>query len=917
MPQTNAAVTSNAAGRCAWCWSFTTLILLSLACAAPRRAAAAQEKAPQLEAAPNLNLALPRAALGKDYLLTASIIPQVLSPTSTGLAGRIVRFELFHDGVDLYESTQGLVVTDELPVRRLLTTFPIVEQNDARVVIDFNKGMRRVFTDIWYGGGPGFDAASRARTLEVPQSRVFEMKRAGDQLVIRQSAQTRDRQADANREERYEIRYFLGPYQPGDFQSREHTVADSKYVRFFETQAHIEPITGRPTSKTARFDMTEPVVFYYSDNTPAEYEEAVKQGVLYWNRAFGKEALRVEKAPKGMTAPDAAHNLVQWVPWDSAGFAYADILVDPRTGASQRGQAYITSVFAISGKSRARELLRLMRGVVEAKEAKEKSDPKPGPASGPALGIDFLPPASVCQVDPVQFAQQLATGLEGLLAEGKLDDATALQAAQDYVCEVVAHEVGHVLGLRHNFAASLTANLTHKELDDWFRAYVSGAETNTYAGKLPTSSVMDYNVFKASVLLGHQIRTGQDPLPYDKAAIQWGYFNSAEPQEKHTLLGTDQDAAGYGDVRTFDYGSEPVVSAYASIAEQIRNLPNSVIETFIRTKAPRDPRDRRPLAEVNLSVGQYAGAIASGYESLLQWYKAASRSIEIERTFDFVGDLNRKEVLQAHWKVLNEQLDKLGGVDRAAFAYLPLDLKLELKEEPKDIVAPEKIDAKKLADRLGKLLESPAYTNFVGLDEKTYTFTKEEKELILKRGQKFFEEFEKEVVKRTLLVLEKAQRDLGVEAAGAVGDEDATAKLEKRIIDVAKVVIMAKNDAERRRGKVDKSFVEVQDFKYEQETRLAAARALGDTIGSFKGWAVDAKSDLNKQLKDEVEAALNIQNFKSFQDSMLSRPLREWYLNQQAILALLPAKPPASGAPAPAPTPPKQVAAKDDAGGGS
>jgi len=56
-------------------------------------------------------------------------------------------------------------------------------------------------------------------------------------------------------------------------------------------------------------------------------------------------------------------------------------------------------------------------------------------------------------------------------------------------------------------------------------------------------------------------------------------------------------------------------------------------------------------------------------------------------------------------------------------------------------------------------------------------------------------------------------------------------------------------------------------------------------------WAVDAKGDLNKQLKEEVDGALNIANFKEFKDSMLSRTLREWYLKQQDILQLLPPKP--------------------------
>ena len=110
----------------------------------------------------NLHLVLPKAALAREYLLSASLIPQENSPTSTGLAGKIVRFEAFHDGVDLYESTKGLVVTEDLPARRLLATFPVVERGADTLTIDFNKGMRRVFTDIWYGAGKACRPATSA-----------------------------------------------------------------------------------------------------------------------------------------------------------------------------------------------------------------------------------------------------------------------------------------------------------------------------------------------------------------------------------------------------------------------------------------------------------------------------------------------------------------------------------------------------------------------------------------------------------------------------------------------------------------------------------------------------------------------------------------------------------------------------------
>ena len=103
-------------------------------------------------------------------------------------------------------------------------------------------------------------------------------------------------------------------------------------------------------------------------------------------------------------------------------------------------------------------------------------------------------------------------------------------------------------------------------------------------------------------------------------------------------------------------------------------------------------------------------------------------------------------------------------------------------------------------------------------------------------------------------------------------------------------MITAKDDEKHIKGKVDKSLVEVIDFKYDNETRLAAAKALNDRTGSYRAWSIDAKGDLNKALKDEVEGALNIPNFKEFKEASLTRPLREWYLRQLDLLNLLPPK---------------------------
>src|SRR5215470_4028332 len=125
------------------------LLFLTAVCTnlkAQSNSPSASGRAPELRVADRFLLAIPKDGFGKDYLFSASLIPQAQAATSTGLAAKIVRFELFPDGVDMYESTQGLVVTEDLPARRLLATFTIVSQNAERVVIDFNKGMRRVFT---------------------------------------------------------------------------------------------------------------------------------------------------------------------------------------------------------------------------------------------------------------------------------------------------------------------------------------------------------------------------------------------------------------------------------------------------------------------------------------------------------------------------------------------------------------------------------------------------------------------------------------------------------------------------------------------------------------------------------------------------------------------------------------------------
>lgn len=841
----------------------------------------------------NFHIGIPKAAMrladesGKvtqketEFLLSASAIPQAGAPTSTALNGRVVYFQLFEDGVDMYESTAGLVVTDEMPAQRLLAKFPIVSQDDNKVVINFDQGMKTLFVSSWIDGKDNFDESIVEASTDALFSRVHSVQQSPGRLTISQSVQTRVSMADKVFIPRQEMKYYLTPYLKTAYQPK--VVGDMTHVRFFRTFPNLEKTTGKSKESILRFDLNKPITFAYSANTPAEFVQAVTDGILYWNRAFGREIVRAVKAPEGISAPDPDYNVVQWVPWDSAGFAYADVIADPRTGQSLHGQVYFTSVFAIKGIERARTALRLFQGLAQ------KSGDKKREFKG--LGIRFLgedaawQPGGRCEQHPTQAAASVAAGLSELLNLENVSDQNILEISRNYIREVVAHEIGHVLGLRHHFAANLGATLTAKEQLEWFTGAVTKGDFAAKAGKYPSTSVMEYTEFMGAVYSGQVIREGKEILPYDRQSIQWGYFDDETINKEKTLYCSDEESQVYADCQTFDPTGDTFLGTQSDIAKTIRLLPGQFVESYVAAVAPYDDLDIKKVEEVNTTANFAIQPVADALKRSLAWFKSETKLISINNQFPFVGPLNEQERKTYRWQDLKSKITRVGGTDRLLFAHLPVSLTVDLSHPPEAVVESAKFEANAFSGKVAELLNT-VYAKFVGLNGKEYQFSDSEKQTIVNRAKSFGKYYEEQLLLASLSAFSDAPLNMGRDAEGVKDDEDVISKIEKQYINLAKEIILTTDSVRTRTGKIRSVVVTVPEFKYSDKVRALATKILDNSLGSTPYWSTDARSSIQSALKSKVESALRPDD-SPIKETDLSLVLRTWYAEQQKILSSL------------------------------
>ena len=314
----------------------------------------------------------------------------------------------------------------------------------------------------------------------------------------------------------------------------------------------------------ASSEPVKPITFWLDKNIPAEYRDMVRAGVLEWNKAFEKigfkNAVQAPQQPDDATwdTLDGTHASVRWFFGLDSGVGVGPNHSDPRSGEILDADIRIGDGWARG----------LRRQIVEQVGASQPHD-HAGYAARHLSGQPGMKDAQAyCNYAEEAMAES-QFALESLIAMGEItpDSPEAEAFVQGVLKHVVMHEVGHTLGLKHNFKAS-TVYTAAQLRNPAFTA------TNGLA-----SSVMDYEAINLPLPGEARAALYSSTIgPYDEWAIEYAYrpldakTEAAELEriasrstEPLLAFADDADAGGGpgGDgvdplANRFDLGSDPL-----------------------------------------------------------------------------------------------------------------------------------------------------------------------------------------------------------------------------------------------------------------------------------------------------------------------------------------------------------------------
>ena len=253
----------------------------------------------------------------------------------------------------------------------------------------------------------------------------------------------------------------------------------------------------------AMSEAVKPIVYYLDRGAPEPIRSALLEGASWWNQAFEAagytDAFQVKLMPEDADPMDLRYNVIQWVHRATRGWSYGVGIMDPRTGEIIKGKVTL-------GSLRVRQ--------------------------------DYL----------------IAEGLLAPYEKGKEVSPKLREMALARLRQLAAHEVGHTLGLQHNYSAS---TVNRSSVMDYPPPYV----------KLAADGSVDISEAYAKGIGA-----------WDKVAIAYGYQDFAPGVEEHAALNKILNDAFAGGLRYLtDQDARPAGSS-SSVAHLWDSGANAVDE---------------------------------------------------------------------------------------------------------------------------------------------------------------------------------------------------------------------------------------------------------------------------------------------------------------------------------------------------
>lgn len=316
----------------------------------------------------------------------------------------------------------------------------------------------------------------------------------------------------------------------------------------------------------------EPIIYYVDRGAPEPIRSALIEGASWWNQAFEaagyKNAFQVKVMPEGAHPLDVRYNVIQWVHRSTRGWSYGSGITDPRTGEMIKGHVSL-------GSLRVRQ--------------------------------DFL----------------IATGLLLPYENGDERPNAMTEMALARLRQLSAHEVGHTIGLAHNYSASVN---NRASVMDYPHPYV----TMDDQGNIDLSAAYDDKIGD-----------------WDKTAIQYGYsdFGSEDQDKLSEILNdafnqgakyiTDQDARPanglHPEAHLWDNGSNPAVEL-----NRMMNIRRAILDRF----SEKAIREGMPMSSIE--------------EVLVPMY--LFHRYQVDATSKMIGGLNYSYALRGGDEVVTEMI---------------------------------------------------------------------------------------------------------------------------------------------------------------------------------------------------------------------------------------------------------------------